>query len=75
MARALYYSGDKGLTRVAGPGRHGPGKNLFSYYLDEDENVMEYTTEVEVVEENSPPLYWTEDHRPPADVWNSKKLR
>lgn len=68
-ARALYYAGERGITRVAGPGRHGPGNNLFCYYRDEDRNVVEYTTEIEKVDDNAPPIF----HDDPSqfDVWKS----
>lgn len=34
-----------------GPGRHGPGDNTFSYFFDPLGNVMEYTTELERIED------------------------
>lgn len=34
-----------------GPGRHGPGDNTFSYFFDPLGNVMEYTTELEKIED------------------------
>lgn len=34
-----------------GPGRHGPGDNTFSYFYDPFGNVMEYTTELERIED------------------------
>jgi catechol-2,3-dioxygenase len=68
-SRALYYAGERGLTRVAGPGRHGPGHNLFCYYRDEDRNVVEYTTEIEQIDDDAPPIF----HDDPSqfDVWKS----
>lgn len=38
-----------GRDPLWGPGRHGPGDNTFSYFLDPNGNVMEYTTELEQV--------------------------
>jgi catechol 2,3-dioxygenase-like lactoylglutathione lyase family enzyme len=38
-----------GQEPLWGPGRHGPGNNTFSYFLDPNGNVMEYTTELEQV--------------------------
>lgn len=53
-ARAIYFAGEEGLQRVAGPGRHRTGNNLFSYYTDTEDNVVEYTTEMEQVDLDSP---------------------
>ena len=30
-------------------GRHGPGSNVFAYFIDPDGHVVEYTTEMEQV--------------------------
>jgi catechol-2,3-dioxygenase len=68
-ARALYHAGERGITRVAGPGRHGPGHNLFCYYRDEDRNVVEYTTEIEQVDESAPPVF--HDDLSVVDTWKS----
>lgn len=40
-----------GHEMIWGPGRHGPGDNTFSYFLDPSGNVMEYTTELEKIED------------------------
>jgi hypothetical protein len=50
-----------------GPGRHGPGKNLFCYYHDEEHNVMEYTAEVEQVDPTAPPIY--HEDRSIGNLW------
>jgi catechol 2,3-dioxygenase-like lactoylglutathione lyase family enzyme len=36
-----------GVTPVWGPGRHGPGNNTFSYFVDPNGNVAEYTSELQ----------------------------
>jgi catechol 2,3-dioxygenase-like lactoylglutathione lyase family enzyme len=36
-----------------GLGRHGPGNNVFSYFIDPDGFVVEYTTEMQQIDENS----------------------
>lgn len=45
-----------------GLGRHGPGNNVFSYFIDPDGFVVEYTTDMQQIEENSympqDPKYW-----------------
>lgn len=47
--RVLRAGGDL----VWGPGRHKAGDNTFSYFLDPSGNTMEYTTELERVDEST----------------------
>ena len=47
--KAVFYAGERGIPRTWGPGRHLVGNNLFSYYLDPESNVVEYTAEVEQI--------------------------
>lgn len=42
---------DKGLPPQWGPGRHGPGDNAFNYFVDPFGIVIEYTAEVEQIDE------------------------
>ena len=42
-----------GVERVWGPGKHLAGQNMFNYFLDPSGNTMEYTTELELVDESS----------------------
>jgi catechol 2,3-dioxygenase-like lactoylglutathione lyase family enzyme len=48
-----------GVEKVWGPGRHMAGNNTFSYFLDPHGNTIEYTTELEVIDEDTwhPHLY------------------
>jgi catechol 2,3-dioxygenase-like lactoylglutathione lyase family enzyme len=48
-----------GVEKIWGPGRHLAGNNTFSYFLDPHGNTVEYTTELEVVDEDTwhPHLY------------------
>ncbi|WP_329343411.1 VOC family protein [Streptomyces sp. NBC_01352] len=41
-----------GVEKIWGPGRHLAGDNSFSYFLDPSGNVMEYTTALEVIDED-----------------------
>jgi catechol 2,3-dioxygenase-like lactoylglutathione lyase family enzyme len=43
---------DKGLPPQWGPGRHGPGDNAFNYFVDPFGIVIEYTAEVEQVDDS-----------------------
>ncbi|KHL09982.1 catechol 2,3-dioxygenase-like lactoylglutathione lyase family enzyme [Mumia flava] len=48
-----------GVEKIWGPGRHLAGNNTFSYFLDPHGNTVEYTTELERLDEDSwhPHLY------------------
>jgi catechol 2,3-dioxygenase len=52
---------DAGFPIQWGPGRHGPGNNLFNYFIDPFGIVIEYTAEVEQIDEHY------ESHGP--DFW------
>ncbi len=61
-----------GVHKLWGPGRHLAGDNTFSYFLDPSGNTMEYTTELELIDEDTwhPHLY---DFTQPgtADQWGT----
>jgi catechol 2,3-dioxygenase-like lactoylglutathione lyase family enzyme len=42
-----------GAQKLWGPGRHCIGDNTFSYFLDPHGNVLEYTTELETIDEDT----------------------
>ena len=42
-----------GTRMIWGPGRHMAGDNTFSYFLDPHGNTIEYTTELELLDEDS----------------------
>lgn len=44
--------GDAGFPIVWGPGRHGPGDNVFNYFVGPFGEVIEYTAEVEQIDES-----------------------
>jgi catechol 2,3-dioxygenase-like lactoylglutathione lyase family enzyme len=41
-----------GNTPLWGPGRHGPGDNTFSYFRDPNGNIAEYTTALQIIEDD-----------------------
>jgi catechol 2,3-dioxygenase-like lactoylglutathione lyase family enzyme len=61
-----------GVEKIWGPGRHLAGHNTFSYFLDPSGNTMEYTTELETIDEDTwhPHMY---DFSNPevADQWGT----
>jgi catechol 2,3-dioxygenase-like lactoylglutathione lyase family enzyme len=60
-----------GLTLEWGVGKHGPGDNVFAYFFDPDGFVIEYTGEMEQVDDATyqarTPEFW--DQRTSHDVW------
>lgn len=46
---------DAGLPPQWGPGRHGPGNNAFNYFVDPFGIVIEYTAEVEQIDDSYRP--------------------
>jgi catechol 2,3-dioxygenase len=53
---------DAGLPPQWGPGRHGPGDNAFNYFVDPFGIVIEYTAEVEQIDDSyqaGNPADWT----------------
>ncbi|MFI8090729.1 VOC family protein [Streptomyces sp. NPDC086080] len=61
----------EGTACVWGPGRHGPGRNIFTYYSDPAGVFVEYYAELEQVEEEiDGPLeakFWGEEWK--GDTW------
>jgi catechol 2,3-dioxygenase len=62
---------DAGFPIQWGPGRHGPGNNLFNYFIDPFGVVIEYTAEVEQVDDSYQPRGPSEWKWPPGriDQW------
>lgn len=61
-----------GIQKLWGPGRHLIGNNTFSYFMDPHGNVVEYTTELEVVDEDTwhPTVFDATDPKT-ADQWGT----
>lgn len=82
-----YESGDWGLIRdwgdhlasqriplVWGPGRHGPGNNLFAFHHDADGNWVELSAELERVGPDRSPGVWPHEERT-LNLWGQGLLR
>ncbi|MBB5156969.1 VOC family protein [Saccharopolyspora phatthalungensis] len=56
-----------------GPGRHGPGHNLFTYHKDPDGNVVELFTQLDLVLDETKPYWeprpWHEQHPMGPRTW------
>ncbi|GAA0995929.1 VOC family protein [Acrocarpospora macrocephala] len=61
-----------GVEKVWGPGRHKAGDNTFSYFLDPVGNTVEYTTELELVDEDTwHPTVFDATSEDVADQWGT----
>jgi len=70
VMRALGRMRRNGYDTVWGPGRHGPGGNVFCYFVDPVGNVIEYTAELLVLDEEWQPHSWVRSQEN-ADVWGT----
>lgn len=59
---------DAGFGIEWGPGRHGPGDNAFNYFVDPFDIVIEYTAEVEQVDDSYQARYPNDWTWPPGRV-------
>jgi catechol 2,3-dioxygenase-like lactoylglutathione lyase family enzyme len=57
-----------------GPGRHGPGNNLFIFVNDPDNNWVEISAELEIVEADRPIGTWPHEERT-LNIWGRGVLR
>jgi len=57
-----------------GPGRHGPGNNLFLFFHDPDGNWVEVSAELEMVSDDRPAGHWPHEERT-LNSWGSAFLR
>jgi catechol 2,3-dioxygenase-like lactoylglutathione lyase family enzyme len=82
-----YEAGDWGLIRDWGdhfascdipvrwgPGRHGPGNNLFLFVHDCDGNWLEISAELEIVQPDRPVGVWKHEQRT-LNIWGTAPLR
>lgn len=70
VMRSMAVLGEAGVTPIWGPGRHGPGNNVFTYYLDPVGTIVERYGELEVFPDFDPdsrPREWGPEHR--GDTW------
>lgn len=49
------------ITLFFGPGRHGPGNNLFFMVVDADRNRLEFSAELEVTDASRQPGVWPQE--------------
>jgi catechol 2,3-dioxygenase len=64
----------QGITLIWGPGRHGPGNNLFIMIHDPDANRVELSAELEIVDGARPVGIWPHEERT-FNKWGQASLR
>ena len=57
-----------------GPGRHGPGNNLFIMVEDPDGNKVEISAELEFMHRHMPPRQWAHEERT-LNLWGGAWMR
>lgn len=65
--------GDRRIPLMWGPGRHGPGNNLFVFVVDPDDNWIEISAELEVMY-GRPAQQWPHEERT-VNLWGRGILR
>lgn len=65
--------GDRHIKLDWGPGRHGPGNNLFAFITDPDGNWIEISAELEVIYDR-PAKTWKHEERT-LNLWGPSRLR
>jgi catechol 2,3-dioxygenase-like lactoylglutathione lyase family enzyme len=65
--------GDRHIKLDWGPGRHGPGNNLFAFITDPDGNWIEISAELEVIYDR-PSKTWKHEERT-LNLWGPSRLR
>ena len=65
--------GERRLPLIWGPGRHGPGNNLFAFIADPDGNWIEISAELETVDDRPPRCWPHEEHT--MNLWGRGILR
>ena len=65
---------DRRIRVQWGPGRHGPGNNLFLFFHDADGNWVELSAELEIVPHDRPVGVWQHEERT-LNSWGPGKLR
>lgn len=71
----LDHMGRNGVRLHWGPGRHGPGHNLFTYHKDPDGNTIELFTQIDVIHDEAKgywePRPWHETYPQGPRTWEA----
>jgi catechol 2,3-dioxygenase-like lactoylglutathione lyase family enzyme len=81
LLTACDFLGSKKIPIIWGPGRHGPGHNMYTYHRNPDDLIIEMFAELDKMLDESlgyfEPRPWHQDHpqkpkvweAPPNDIW------
>jgi catechol 2,3-dioxygenase-like lactoylglutathione lyase family enzyme len=71
---ACDFLGGKNIPIIWGPGRHGPGHNVYTYHRNPDDQIVEMFTELDKMLDESlgyfDPRPWHRDHPQAPKVWS-----
>lgn len=68
--RSIGRMRQNGTVPTWGPGRHGPGDNCFAYFVSPSGFVIEFTSEVQKIDEMThEPQVWPRDNPEKMDQW------
>ena len=69
---ACDFLGRKKIQLTWGPGRHGPGHNIYTYHRNPDDQIIELFTELDKMldEDYSDPRPWHRDRPQKPKVWS-----
>jgi hypothetical protein len=72
---ACDFLGSKNIPLAWGPGRHGPGHNLYTYHRNPDDQVIEFFAELDKMSDESlgyfDPRPWHRDRPQVPKVWDT----
>lgn len=72
---ACDFLGSKNIPIIWGPGRHGPGHNIYTYHRNPDDQIIEMFTELDKMLDESlgyfEPRPWHRDHPQVPKVWDA----
>jgi catechol 2,3-dioxygenase-like lactoylglutathione lyase family enzyme len=71
---ACDFLGQNNIPLIWGPGRHGPGHNIYTYHRNPDDQIVELFTELDKMLDESlgyfDPRPWHRDHPQVPKVWS-----
>lgn len=74
LMRGIARLREAGYEAVWGPGRHGPGNNLFFMIEDPDGHKVEFSAELELMPREMAPRAWPHEQRT-LNLWGSAWMR
>ena len=76
VQNACDFLGSRNIPIIWGPGRHGPGHNIFTYHRNPDDQIVEFFTELDKMLDESlgyfDPRPWHRDRPQRPKVWGTE---